>query len=146
MRSGARLATSAVAMVLMAAVGASSAQAWTWASSSSPIIMTGGGGYGQANYRSFDSGLLKSTLRDTQLDGQRIYAHGSGSAGPRDKISFESGRRTDGGSAYAAMADKIFYSAYPKGVGNYTYILELCRDKPFNLDPCSDDKRGPSGL
>lgn len=140
------LAASALTTAAMIAFGASGAQAWTWASSSNPIVMTGGAGYGNANYRTYESGLLQSWLRDTQADGQLVYVHGSGSAGPRDKISFESGRRSDGEAAYARMADKIFYSAYPKGVTSYTYIIELCRDKPFALDPCSDAKRGPSGL
>lgn len=128
----------------MAVLGASTAQAWTWASSSSPIIMTGGGGYGSISQVDFNTLVLKSTLKDTVLDGQRVYVHGYGNY--TCDFPFESGRRSDGGSSYAAMADKNADSCYPYGVAQYQYQIELCRDKPSATDPCSDDKRGWHGI
>ncbi|WP_157622611.1 hypothetical protein [Nostocoides sp. Soil756] len=44
------------------------------------------------------------------------------------------------------MADKTADSCYPLGVAQYSYQMELCRDKPAATDPCSDDKRGWHGL
>lgn len=134
------VAVSAVAICL-ATGGAGAAQAWTWASSSSPIIMSGGGGYGNAVQTGYNTGTLQSWLKDTVLDGERIYADGYANYGNYD-FGFQSGRRSDGGSSYARMADKGFLSVYPYGVAQYSYQMELCRDKPLNLDPCSDDKRG----
>jgi hypothetical protein len=57
-------------------------------------------------------------------------------------FGFSSGRRSDGGSSYARMADKGFQSVYPYGVSQYSYLIELCRDKALSLDPCSTAKRG----
>lgn len=116
------------------------------AGSSSPIIMSGGGGYGNANQVSYNDGVLQSWLKDTVLDGQRVYVNGYADYGSYD-FPCQSGRRTDGGSSYARMADKSFTSAYPYGVAQYRYSIELCRDKPLIFDPCSEDKRGwHSGL
>jgi hypothetical protein len=136
----------AVAFVAFGAAvaGASSAQAWTWASSSNPIVMTGGGGYGSIAGVDYNTLVLRSTLKDTVLDGQRVYVHGYGNY--TCDFVFESGRRTDGGSSYAAMADRYWDSCYPYGVGQYQYLIELCRDKPLAADPCSEDKRGWHGL
>jgi len=137
------LAVSGLGLVALLA-GASGAQAWTWASSSNPIVMSGGAGYGSISSVNYNTGVLKSTLRDTVLDGERIYARGY--ADYTCDFTFESGRRADGGSSYAAMADRNFTSCYPYGVGQYSYQIELCRDKPYVPDPCSDDKRGWHGI
>lgn len=141
-----RYALAGVVAVASAIGGAGAASAWVWARSSSPIIMSGGGGYGNANQVSYNDGVLQSWLKDTVLDGQRVYVNGYADYGSYD-FSFQSGRRTDGGSSYARMADKSFTSAYPYGVAQYRYSIELCRDKPLIFDPCSEDKRGwHSGL
>lgn len=124
--------------------GASTASAWTWASSSGPIVMSGGAGYGSISGVNYNTGVLKSTLKDTVLDGQRIYVYGW--ADYNCDFALESGRRTDGGSSYSTMADKNFWSCYPYGVGQYSYLIKLCRDKPNATDPCSDDVRGWHGL
>ena len=128
----------------LAVGGATAAQAWTWASSTNPIIMSGGGGYGGISQKDYNHGTLVSTLKDTVLDGQRTYA--SGYADYACDFTFESGRRSDGGSSYARMADKTFTSCYPDGVAQYTYQIKLCREKAYGIDPCSDDKRGWHGI
>lgn len=106
--------------------------------------MTGGGGYGNLLYRSYNSGVLESWLKDTRPDGERVYVHAYGDYKSADLV-VESGRRTDGGSSYAEMADKTFYSGYPYGVQQYFYIVRLCRDKA-GFDPCSDTVRTHRGL
>ena len=102
--------------------GGSSAWAWTWASSSNPIVMIGGKGYGTAT--GVTEGTLKSTLADTKAEGERVYVdlYGYYYQGTTLKyIAAESGRRTDGGSSYAAMADKKFYPLYGTTLGIYNY-------------------------
>lgn len=144
MRFARSFATASLAIGL-AITGAASAQAWTWASSSSPITMTGGGGYGNANYVNYGTGNLQSWLKDTVLDGERVYVNVNGSYG-QNYLNAQSGRRSDGGSSYARMADKAIYSPYPYGVSQFYYTVRICRDKPFAGDPCSDDYRTNQGL
>lgn len=129
----------------LALAGATAAQAWTWASSSNPITMTGGGGYGNAIATTYNTGVLQSWLKDTVLDGERTYVNMYADLGNFD-FAAQSGRRTDGGSSYARMADKSFMSAYPYGVAQYYYYVRVCRDKPWAGDPCSDDTRVSQGL
>ena len=139
--------------MLVAACGlavcySSAASAWTWASSSNPIIMNGGGGYGAAVYSAYNKGTLQSTLKDTSLDGHRVYAKLIGSliyVGKPYSTSVSSGQRADGESWYARMLDKNFYSAAPTGVGQYYYTVRLCKGA-FLQDPCSEDVRGHQGL
>ncbi|AXG12510.1 hypothetical protein [Intrasporangium calvum] len=127
-----------------AVASASAAQAWTWASSSSPIIMSGGGGYGNAVQLDYNDGRLESWLKDTVLDGERTYVHMYADYGSAD-FKRESGRRTDGGSSYARMEDKLFTTPYPYGIAQYLYTVRICRDKPWT-DPCSDAYRQSRGL
>jgi hypothetical protein len=107
--------------------------------------MTGGGGYGTTAYQSYARGNLVSVLKDTALDGQRVYVSLRGSYGSNYSNN-ESGRRSDGGSAYARMADKAIYSPSPYGVNQFYYTLRLCRDKAGAGDPCSTAYRVHSGL
>ena len=94
---------SAVAVFATCAVaGASAAQAWTWAYSSTPIIMSGGGGYGNAKQVDYNDGRLESWLKDTALDGERTYVRMYADYGSAD-FAAESGRRSDGGNSYARM-------------------------------------------
>jgi hypothetical protein len=144
MKFGRSIAAVSVALG-MGLLGATSAQAWTWASSSNPILMTGGGGYGNANQSSYNTGVLQSWLKDTALDGERVYVNMYADYGSAD-FRVESGRRSDGGSSYARMADKSFTSTYPYGVAQYYYTVRLCRDKAYSSDPCSDAYRTHQGL
>ena len=136
---------SAVAVFATCAVaGASAAQAWTWAYSSTPIIMSGGGGDGNAKQVDYNDGRLESWLKDTALDGERTYVRMYADYGSAD-FAAESGRRSDGGNSYARMADKSFTTAYPYAIAQYLYTVRICRDKAWT-DPCSDDCRQSRGL
>ena len=128
----------------LSAVGAASANAWTWGSSSNVISMTGGSGYGNLVSTSYSSGRMETWLRDSRLDGKRIYAHIYADYGNAD-FARSSGQRADGGTSYARMSDTNFYSSSPYGVQQYYYRVELCRSEPL-ADPCSDTKRYHSGL
>lgn len=64
--------------------GAASAQAWTWASSTRPIVMAGGGGYGNLVF-SGTKMTLQSTLRDTRVGDGRVYAR-TGAYRPNDQL------------------------------------------------------------
>lgn len=138
-----RSASSGLLALGLSIAGAAAAHAWTWATASSPIVMSGGAGYGNLVYSNYNHGVLQVWLKDSKLDGKRIYAHVY--ADYKSDFTVESGRRTDGGATFARMADKSFASAYPYGVQQYFYTVELCRDEPF-LDPCSDSKRYHQGL
>lgn len=129
----------------LAITGATAAQAWTWATSSAPLTMTGGGGYGTTAFQSYAQGNLVSTLKDTVLDGERVYVSLYGTYGSNSSNT-ESGRRADGGSAYARMADKSIISPYPYGVNQFFYTLRLCRDRAGLPDACSDAYRTNQGL
>nr|WP_284289431.1 hypothetical protein [Angustibacter aerolatus] len=115
--------------------GATSAQAWTWAASSNPIVMSGGGGTatcarGSARRR------CRAWLRDTKLDDGRVYAHVVVQVGGADVSVIDSGRRSDGERSYARMADRTG----ALGGGAHHYVVSTCRSTPAN-DPCSKDKR-----
>lgn len=118
--------------------GAGSAQAWTWASSSSPIVFSGGGGYGNVNFGGV-SYTLQSWLRDTVRDDGRVYAQIEWVHGAQGLIErTQSGRRADGEASYARMSDVLEYTDY--GTGTYRYTAQTCRTASLN-DPCSTDKR-----
>lgn len=99
------------------------------------MTVTGGAGYGSTAQTGYNKGVLHSWLRDTKVDGARTYARGYGDASA--DFAFESGRRSDGGSAFAKLADKAFTSPYPYGVAQYRYQMRVCMDLPWKLDPCS---------
>ncbi|NLT55599.1 MAG: hypothetical protein GXX79_13770 [Actinomycetales bacterium] len=132
-----------IASVGMAAglvvTGALSAQAWTWASSSNPIVMSGGGGYGNIIYGGVDY-KLQSWLRDTKVGDGRVYAHVRVTRKSDNSVFhyLSSGKRSDGESSYARMADKTGY--LDNGTGTFRYRVDTCRSVTLN-DPCSEDKR-----
>lgn len=70
--NGFRRAVSAAAVTAaLGLVGAGGANAFAWATSSSPLTVAGGAGYGNAVSTSYNSGVLQSWLKDTMLDGAR---------------------------------------------------------------------------
>lgn len=119
-------------------VGVGSAQAWTWASSSNPIVMSGGGGYGNLGLN-YTTVTLQSWLRDTTVGDGRVYAKNAilnSSGGLYANLT--SGERSDGEASYARMSDKS--KVLPTGVGNYRYEVQTCRSATLQ-DPCSTDVR-----
>jgi hypothetical protein len=127
--------------------GSTSAQAWTWAYSSSPLIasfegLTRGGGYGSIDHYSYDKAVLRSTLADFRADGMRTFVYSYSNAG---NGRVESGRRDDGGTTYARMSDKYLTAPYPTSAGQYSYYAKVCMDRSWADDPCSA-LRGPGTL
>lgn len=125
--------------VALTVLGAASAQAWTWASSSNPIVMTGGGGYGNVNF-SGQTVTVQSWLRDTRVGDGRVYAKVSISNSKGLYANLTSGQRSDGEATYARMADKSTTVAYGTLPGNYKYMVRTCRSATLQ-DPCSTDYR-----
>jgi hypothetical protein len=116
-------------------VGVGGAQAWTWASSSNPIVMTGGGGYG--NLSTGTTKTLQSWLRDTRTGDGRVYAKVAINQGAQGTVAnLTSGQRSDGESSYARMADK----SITLQAGSYSYTVRTCRSATLQ-DPCSEDTR-----
>ncbi|GAB3681416.1 hypothetical protein [Angustibacter aerolatus] len=130
-----RVVTGLLAGIGLVVAGATSAQAWTWAASSNPIVMSGGGGYGNLR-EGVGQATLQSWLRDTKLDDGRVYAHVVVQVGGADVSVIDSGRRSDGERSYARMADRTG----ALGGGAHHYVVSTCRSTPAN-DPCSKDKR-----
>lgn len=126
-------------VVALSTVGVMSAQAWTWASSSNPIVMSGGGGYGTLGL-SGTKVTLTSTLRDTKVGDGRVYAKVWGNNARGTAFTLSSGQRSDGESSYAKMLDKSINVPYGTVVGNYSYQVRTCRSVTLS-DPCSDDYR-----
>lgn len=131
--------------VLTAVAGSASAWAWTWARSDSPLKVSSdgllrGGGYGSATATAYSQGRLSSYLSDSRRDGMRTFVDLYGTSGPQSGIGTQSGRRSDGGTAYAKMADQYFYAEYPKGVGQYYYYVKVCMDRSWSFDPCSSTR------
>lgn len=133
-----RVAAVTAAAIALPIIGASSAYAWTWASSSNPIVMSGGGGYGNLAFGS-TTVTIQSWLRDTKIGDGRVYAktwinqqNGSLFA------TLSSGQRSDGESSYARMADKSTTTS--SLTGYYDYQVRTCRWVTL-VDPCSDDYR-----
>ncbi|MGL5865078.1 MAG: hypothetical protein ACRCYX_04285 [Dermatophilaceae bacterium] len=125
------------AAIALTVVGAASAQAWTWASSSNPIVMTGGGGYGNLNF-SGTTATLQSWLRDTKVGDGRVYAKVAITNSKGLFANLTSGQRSDGSPTYARMSDKsLSLSQLP---GNYTYVVRTCRSATLQ-DPCSTASR-----
>lgn len=119
-------------------VGVGSAHAWTWASSSNPIVMSGGGGYGNL-LMSGTKLTLQSWLRDTKTGDGRVYVKVAvNTLHDGTFTNLTSGQRSDGESSYARMADQTTYTSL--GVGSYYYIVRTCRSALLQ-DPCSDDTR-----
>lgn len=137
-----RLLTAAGLSAVLTLSGTASAWAFTWATSSSPLKVSydgaiRGGGYGTLSYISYNHGRLYSYLSDSRVDSMRTFVSVQGTYGPNESTGVQSGRRSDGGTAYAAMADKDYYSGYPYGVGQYYYYVKVCMDRSYALDPCS---------
>jgi len=79
---------------------------------------------------------MYAMLRDNLVDGMRTYAQANGNYG-QSVIQVQTGRRADGGSAYARMEDKHFFSEAPYGVAQYRYLVKVCMDKDLQPDPCT---------
>ena len=138
----------AIATVGIALASAGSAAAWTWGTLSTPILMTGGGGYGSSVQTGYSTGKLTGTyLKDTATGDGRVYVKNNATGPGGSYFSSESGRRADGGASYANMGESPFSSGGTGwGVASFSYTIKLCRDKPFEPDPCSDTKRSHQGL
>lgn len=121
-------------------VGVGGANAWTWATRSNPIVMSGGGGYGEVSFPGANAAVLKASLRDTKRGDGRVYAQleawrlGGGLA------ATSTGRRADGEATYAWVSDGTTYLNGGAIGGRWTLEVSTCRTAPFN-DPCSQDKR-----
>ena len=129
----------AAGVVALSAAGVMSAEAWTWASSSNPIVMSGGGGYGTLAL-SGTKVTLTSTLRDTKVGDGRVYAKVWANNARGTAFTISSGLRSDGEANYVRMLDKAAYTPYGTVVGNYSYQVRTCRSVTLT-DPCSDDYR-----
>lgn len=138
-----RIWRAGVVTALMMAAGLGSAQAYVWASSSSPKLVTynsatRGGGYGRVDVTASNRATLKSTLKDHRVDSMRTYATTGGSLGTKDAVRAESGRRSDGGTSYVRMKDKHMYSMYGTYIRQYHYwSTKVCMDRSWAKDPCS---------
>lgn len=95
-----------VAAVVLCLVGTGSAEAMSYGPlTASHNGVAQGKGYGSFTRYGYNQGRLVSTLADLHLDGTRTFssAHGYGN---NDYLAVQSGRRDDGGSAYASMQTK----------------------------------------
>lgn len=97
------------------------------------------GGYGNLNYGS-TSVTLQSWLRDTSVGDGRVYAHTTIARDSNGSVFvyLNSGKRSDGESSYARMADQGV--SLDNGSGAFHYTVQTCRSVTLN-DPCSRDKR-----
>lgn len=131
------------AALSIAAVGSAQATTWTWATSSTALLMSGGKGYGSMN----DAGLqwvgLSSVLADTKTGDGRVFARGEGFGGG-SSVEVQSGRRSDGQAQFASMAyAKSFTGSMT--VHQFTrWTVNLCREVT-GFDPCSDAQKVRNG-
>lgn len=130
-RAASVLAGSAVLVLL----GSTSAAAFNWGT----LNVYDGGvlrgqGYGQFNYYGFSDAKLVSTLNDKRVDNMRTFVSATGSAGPGTGFGIQSGRRADGGTAFARMYD---VSVNRSAIGTYKVNIYVCMDKNNAFDPCS---------
>ncbi len=133
----------------LSCLGAASANAWTWAWSTSPDLVYAssayrGGGYG--NFVAPDQYHIQTNtyLSDRSADGMRTYAELKTYSrnGSIPLIPEETGRRSDGQASYARMADPYTsYSFYPNGVYILDFYSRVCMDKSFAPDPCATGHR-----
>ena len=125
--------------LVLTLLGAASAHAWTWASSTNPIVFTGGGGYGNVNFAGTRV-TLQTWARDTRVGDGRVYAKVAISNSRGLFTNLTSGERSDGEPTYARLKDQSTNVAYGTLPGNYRYQVRMCRSATLQ-DPCSTDYR-----
>ena len=141
----------AATVVCLAGLGATSAQAYTWASASAPKLVsyngaTRGGGYGTVSSVAWNKAELRSRLKDHRVDSMRTYAQTNAARGTSDFLMAQSGRRSDGGSTYAAMSPKTLTASYGHGVSQYRWTTKVCMDRSLANDPCTSPNATVQGL
>jgi hypothetical protein len=101
-----------------------------------------GKGHGTFTSINGDQAKLTATLADLRRDDSRTFAVGRATSEIAD-INVESGRRTDGESNFAAMADQVRNS--PARTVGWKATVRLCQDKP-GLDWCTQESSASGRL
>lgn len=142
-----RLARSGALVALVSVAGASSAAAWTSATTSSPMKVYSAGtlagqGAGSLTFYAWNQAKLNTQLTDNKSNGYRTFIDVKGSA----KIgtvtyysSAQTGRRADGESWWATMATKDVKGSY---ISSHYLTVKTCGDNPWSPDACSAVKNG----
>jgi hypothetical protein len=78
---------------------------------------------------------LESSLRDMRVDSMRTYAEGQANRGVALHVKVQSGRRSDGGTAWAAMVPTQAEAGASMG-GSYA-TTKVCMDRSWTFDPCA---------
>lgn len=132
-----RTAGLAAALALLGGLTAS-------AMSYGPLTASHGGsaqglGYGSFVATGYNGAKLTSTLADLHKDGTRTYTSAKG-YGSGDYVGVQSGRRSDGGTAYARMYDRTGQAA--RSTRGFTGYVQVCQDVNLRADWCSTKKSG----
>jgi len=98
-----------------------------------------GKGYGSLDRINYNQARLKSVLADTRRDGTRTFSSAKGSNG-KQTFSVQSGRRADGQSTFAAMADR--YGTSSGAMIGFRGYVKICQDVNLSLDWCSNEVSG----
>jgi hypothetical protein len=100
-----------------------------------------GKGYGSFARTGYNEAKLTATLADMLPDGGRTFSDAKGYAPGGLFFGVQSGRRADGGSTFARMADKYGYSG--GAMAGYTGYVKVCQDRSWKPDWCSGSVSAP---
>jgi hypothetical protein len=95
-----------------------------------------GKGYGSLARINYNQARLKSVLADMRRDGTRTFSSAKGSNG-KQTFSVQSGRRSDGQSTFAAMADR--YGTSSGAMIGFRGYVKICQDVSNAPDWCSGE-------
>lgn len=138
MRKWRIIQTLVVSATLAVAMGGA-ARAFSYSGSVSRDGYLRGQGYGNFYRTGYNTAKLTSTLADMRKDGTRTFSDAKGYA-PNKYFGVQSGRRADGESWYARMADKTGYSG--GAMVGYTGYVKICQDVSLAPDWCSSEDHG----
>lgn len=142
-----RLMRSCALGSMLVVAGASTASAWTFATTSGPISVYSAGtlagkGAGSITQSAWNQGKLKTQLTDNKRNGYRTFIDVKGSARIGTVTYYSSaqtGRRADGEYWWATMATKDLNGSY---IAAHRFSLHICEDNPYSFDACSALKFG----
>jgi hypothetical protein len=124
----------------LALAGAGNAQAFSYGTTS--VYHDGslhGQGYGTFARTGYNDATLRPWLRDTRRDKTKTYTEAR-AYGNNQAFGVQSGRRPDGASSFARMADRKGYSS--GAMVGYRATVKVCQDVPRRPDWCTTSRSG----